>query len=267
METRISSAPHEPNGAHAPMTPQAAQQPPWGYVMTVIWTVMTFLVGSVAALVYGLAVYGADPLSELITKLDDVNVRYDGVFTSHVYLASSVVQFAFFVVLIQYRRWSVTDYLALNLPKVRTIVVYAVALIALLLAVEGVTRLLGHGPTTEFQIVSYRTAKAAGQLPLLFFVIVLVAPFIEEVVFRGFLYRGFVRRPGHEPYAIVIISILFMAAHPQYDWVPLLSVFVLALFLGWARWTTNSTGLTVLLHMLTNFIATTATVIYVEWGT
>ena len=46
------------------------------------------------------------------------------------------------------------------------------------------------------------------------FAIVIVAPIGEEIVFRGFLYRGLVR-PGREMLAIVVISLAWaLAPHP-----------------------------------------------------
>jgi len=84
-------------------------------------------------------------------------------------------------------------------------------------------------------------------------------------VFRGFLYRGFVRKPGHEPYAIVVITLVWMAVHQQYDWIGMLQIFLIGLLLGWVRWSTGSIGLTMLMHMAANLIATIETVVWVEW--
>ena len=95
--------------------------------------------------------------------------------------------------------------------------------------------------------------------------IVLFAPVTEEIMFRGFVYRGFVRKPSHEPFAIVVLTLSWMLLHVQYDWVGLLQVFIIGLYLGWVRWSTGSTLLTIALHVLMNLEAMIETVIRVEW--
>ena len=46
---------------------------------------------------------------------------------------------------------------------------------------------------TPFQVDTYRSSRAAGTLPLLWFTFAIAGPSAEEIVFRGFLYRGFAR--------------------------------------------------------------------------
>lgn len=54
----------------------------------------------------------------------------------------------------------------------------------------------------------------AGFLPLLIFVVVVIAPLTEEVVFRGFMYRGLADRWGAAP-AVLITAGLWALAHTQ----------------------------------------------------
>jgi hypothetical protein len=166
---------------------------------------------------------------------------------------------------IRLKRWPVAEYLGL-VPPPRGATLRALALLlALIAAVEGIMMLVGQNVVPPFQLISYRTAKEAGYLPALFATVVLFAPIGEEIVFRGFLYRGFVRRPGHEPYAIVVITLVWMAAHLQYDWVGMLQVFIIGLLFGGVRWWTGSIVPTILMHVIANLVATIETVIYVEW--
>jgi membrane protease YdiL (CAAX protease family) len=139
-------------------------------------------------------------------------------------------------------------------------------LIALTVLLEGSLLVFGQDLVPPFQREIYPSAKAAGWLPALLVAIVLLGPAAEEIIFRGFMYRGFVREPGHEPIAILILTLAFTALHAvQYDWIGLLQVFVLGLFLGWVRWSTGSTLLTILLHALVNLEAMTVTALRVEW--
>ena len=91
-----------------------------------------------------------------------------------------------------------------------------------------------------------------GWLPLLWFAVVVVTPFGEETLFRGFLFRGWLRSPRDAWPVIVITSLLWALIHVQYDWYVISQVFVSGLLLGWIRWATGSTLLAILLHGLIN---------------
>ena len=92
-----------------------------------------------------------------------------------------------------------------------------IALAVLVVGTEGLLIILGQNTVPAFQVISYRTAKEAGWLLPLFTAVVVFAPISEEIMFRGFLYRGFVHKPRHEPYAIVvIITFIWMVIHQQY---------------------------------------------------
>ena len=94
--------------------------------------------------------------------------------------------------------------------------------------------------------------------------IVVIAPVGEEVAFRGFLYRGFAR-PGREVIAIVSISLAWALLHIQYDWLGMAQIFAAGLMLGWSRWASGSTTLTIVMHVLINAEAMLETTIKMEW--
>lgn len=245
--------------------PTTAIPPPWGYFATVVWTVAAFVLSTVAAVVYAYWFFGYDQLRAMIDAGDDLNAKFDGVLIANITILSALMQIAIIAFAIRVRRWTIPDYLGLTLPPRHVIVQSLILLVALLVVLDGLTLAFGYNSVPPFQVISYRTAKEAGGLLPLFAAVVVFAPVAEEVMFRGFLYRGFVRKPGHEPYAILIITLVWMAVHQQYDWVGLLQIFVIGLLFGWVRWSTGSIGLTVLMHMTANLFATIETVIWVEW--
>jgi len=114
-----------------------------------------------------------------------------------------------------------------------------------------------------FQVEAYQSAKDAGWMLGLMLAIVVVAPVGEEIAFRGFLYRGLVR-PGYEQLAIVVISLAWALLHIQYDWLGMAQIFAAGLTLGWFRWASGSTTLTIIMHVLINFEAMLETAIKVE---
>src|SRR3954470_15733720 len=93
--------------------------------------------------------------------------------------------------------------------------------------------------------------------------IVVVAPVGEEIAFRGFLYRGLMR-PGREVLAIVVISLAWALLHIQYDWLGMAQIFAAGVMLGWFRWASGSTSITIVMHVLINAEAILETAIKAE---
>jgi uncharacterized protein len=118
---------------------------------------------------------------------------------------------------------------------------------------------------TSFQLQSYTSAAAEGWLPAMLIGAILVAPAGEEIMFRGFLFRGWARSERSVWPAIVVISALWAGLHVQYDWTGVLQIFVIGLFLGWMRWRSGSTLLTFILHALFNLEGTLETVAQVHF--
>lgn len=84
------------------------------------------------------------------------------------------------------------------------------------------------------------------------FAAVVIAPFCEEVFFRGFVFPG-LRRGMSLGWAILISSLLFAVAHADPGSFPVLLVIGLALAI--LRWRTRSLWPCILLHMLNNGVA------------
>ena len=93
---------------------------------------------------------------------------------------------------------------------------------------------------------------------------VVYAPVGEELMFRGFLYRGWARTPQAVLPAILAISTIWAGVHVQYDWFGMLQILIIGLILGWVRSRSGSTLLTMLLHGLVNAWATVETVVVVN---
>jgi len=142
--------------------------------------------------------------------------------------------------------------------------VFAVLCIVALIVVFDVLMVAsGRELVPLFQVEAYQSAKEAGWLVWLMLAIVVVAPVGEEIVFRGFLYRGLVR-PGREMLAIAVISLAWAFLHIQYDWLGMAQIFAAGLILGWFRWASGSTTLTIVMHILINAEAMLETTIKVE---
>ena len=93
------------------------------------------------------------------------------------------------------------------------------------------------------------------------FAAVFIAPFCEEVFFRGFVFPG-LRHGTSLIWAIIISSLLFGVAHADIGSFPIL--FVIGLALAFLRWQTKSIWPCMILHMLNNGIAALAIVLTMQ---
>jgi len=94
------------------------------------------------------------------------------------------------------------------------------------------------------------------------FAAVFIAPFCEEIFFRGFVFPG-LRKNMPVGAAIIVSSLLFAVAHADPGSFPVLLIIGLAL--AFIRWRTASIWPGMLLHMLNNGIGA-ASILLVMWG-
>lgn len=85
----------------------------------------------------------------------------------------------------------------------------------------------------------------------LIFLIVIIAPVVEEILFRGFLLRGFTARYGAK-WAILLSAILFSLIHMNPAQMP--NTFILGLVLGAIMLRTGNILIPILYHILNNSI-------------
>jgi membrane protease YdiL (CAAX protease family) len=218
---------------------------PWGRWSTFGLGLIALLAGQMAALVALTWWYG-----QALAQLP--NFSGDGVAVSLVILVSTPVQLALLVLMARQTGDSAAHYLGFVLPWQSHIVVAVIAVVAFIALGDTISFLLGQGVVTSFQRDIYRSASAQGWLPVLWLVVVVVTPIGEETLFRGFLFRGWHRSPRDAWVVIAVTALLFAAVHVQYDFLVILQVFGFGLLLGWFRWATGSTILTMLMHALVN---------------
>jgi membrane protease YdiL (CAAX protease family) len=103
----------------------------------------------------------------------------------------------------------------------------------------------------------FRTPAEAWALGILS---VTLAPLMEELFFRGFLYPVLARDLGL-PFAILLTALSFAALHGaqlMFSWGPVLVIFLVGLVLTMVRAKTNSVAAGVLIHMAYNGTITVA---------
>jgi CAAX protease family protein len=147
------------------------------------------------------------------------------------------------------------DYLALRWPSWKDAVIGAVGLAALVMGWELLSRVTGREGSPDFMVDILKSAQSDGALWLLILAFSVAAPVSEELLARGFLYRGWSESFLKVPGAICLSSLVWTGLHLQYDldWLFFAEVFSLGLWFGYLRYRSQSIWLTIVLHGLNNF--------------
>ncbi len=150
------------------------------------------------------------------------------------------------------RRSPWREYLAVDRPSGADVRGWVVAFVLLLAAVDLATWSLGL-PVVPDQVL--QMVGTARPLWLLAAVVLVTAPVFEELLFRGFIYRGLASTRLGPFGAIGLAAGLWAALHVQYGPYHVALVVVYGLVLGVARWRSGSTTLAILLHATANLVA------------
>ena len=156
-----------------------------------------------------------------------------------------------------YKKWKTNrDQLGLNgLPTWTDLGLAPIAYVASLLLAYAFSALFSFLPwfnANEAQNVGYNDYLSDWERVVAFIALVVIAPIVEEIVFRGWLY-GKLRRRYVMPIAIFLTSLLFGIVHLQ--WNVGVNVFATSIILCLLREVTGTVYSGILLHMIKNGLA------------
>lgn len=195
------------------------------------------------------------------------NPMYNGPLVALLTLIGNPVQIAVLAAVAWWRSGGhAADYLGVRVFSVCDFLIGFLVLAVLLAAMDGASYLGGIKIVSTFETDTLTSARAANWLWPLIAAVVVVGPAGEEIMFRGFLFRGWVAPGWRGVVAVLVITLIWSALHLQYDLLGITQVFLIGLVLGWMRWRSGSTALTTVLHMLVNLGATVETVLKVGWA-
>jgi len=157
---------------------------------------------------------------------------------------------------IRISRTPFADYLALRGTSWTHFLIGVVGLFVVVVGWDLLSRATGREVEPGFMGDVLRSARADGALWILVIAFCIAAPISEELFARGFLYRGWSESFLGPVGAIVLSSMVWTALHLQYDWFFFGEVFSIGLWLGYLRYRSGSTWLTVVIHGLNNLAAT-----------
>jgi membrane protease YdiL (CAAX protease family) len=179
-------------------------------------------------------------------------------------MSGVLISIAVLALAIRWRRCQFVDYLGLIRPQRKEVLSAVLILVPLIILSDLISHLSGRDTVTPQQIEVYKYMRDAGVLSLWMFYAVLLAPVCEELIFRGFLWRGLVASSAGIRSVSIITSASWALIHAQYEMFFILQIFILGLFLAWIRWRSGSTILTITLHALNNIWAVAEVAFIVE---
>jgi membrane protease YdiL (CAAX protease family) len=227
----------------------------WGLWATLAFAILAFVLGQAM----GIAVLS------LLKNFDPARVDSDGTAVAIYTLVGNPVEIVTLVLATRLSGTDALEYLGLDIPRWRDVAIAAAGLLVVIAAADALTFALGKEMVPAFQLDLHRSAQAEGTLPWLWLAIIIAAPVGEELLFRGFMFRGFVHEPRDALPGILVIALIWSMLHVQYDWFGTAQVFAIGVLFGFVRWRTGSTTLVILLHMLLNLESVVETVVVMGW--
>jgi membrane protease YdiL (CAAX protease family) len=224
----------------------------WGFWATLGWfgvAVVTFIVANVLC--------GLGYVIWLVSANPGAAISFDAPVL--IYLTIAVSMPAAALVLAFAARAagpSTSGYLGLVWPHRRHILVGLGAMAAFWCAAFVAFKLFPAYDQSSELISEYRALLGNPTALVLFWLtLVVTAPVAEEIIFRGFLMRGWGESRLGMAATVPLTAAMFAVMHIQYNLPTMLMVFGLGVLFGVMRWRSGSTTLTIMLHATWNLAA------------
>ena len=162
------------------------------------------------------------------------------------------------VIAVLVRRLSTAPYFAWTVPRPSDVLIAVGAALVLIFGISALFYVLSGGTSIGVDSDAYRQYLAAGGTPSHFLLrsyqAWIYAPFVEETIFRGFLWRGLAASRLGNWGAWLLTSIFFVASHTVYYVDPgaLILTAITGLIFGMVRWRTGSSTASMITHALSN---------------
>ncbi len=227
---------------------------PFGFWATLGWALLAVAAGLLALLAVGFVIARWDPSLNVAQEMLRPGGR-SAIFSSLLMLAQAVIV-AILVYAARRSGEGALTYLGLVRPHGRYV------LLGFLCVVLPLLFTFAHAQFDIRQIIppeQFGRAREANiwhmQSYLLIISAVIGAPIMEEIVFRGFLYRGLVATRLGVAGTILITSVVWAVIHTDKSPAAMFDTAVHGVIWGWLRWYTGSTWVTIGAHTANNAIA------------
>ena len=188
----------------------------WGVWATLGFSlIIIFLYIIVQAIVAGVFIVlrsGDNPNSDVNTLVASLETH--GLFLSLSLISTSLICGGFIILFVAIRKGiTIKQYLNIRLLPLKVFIRWIGVIVVIALAYDGLCLMLDRPIVPEFMIAAYETAE---NYPLFWFSVVIAAPFVEELFFRGFLFEGLRDSRLGSIGSVIITSIMWAAIHLQY---------------------------------------------------
>ena len=220
----------------------------WGFWATCAWGLGALLAFNAVQLAFLIGVVLWRGIAATATPEQIKALAFDAKVLAIMTIASLPVTVGVIALAVRLARVRFADYLALKPVGVRTLGVALACTLAYAVAADGLAYVAGRGLTVPFVDEVYRSARESGTVPLLLCAVLVAAPIAEELLFRGFLLRGWAASRLGAIGAVVLTSAIWAGLHVQYDWMIMIGIFGLGLLFGYLRLRSGSTLTTIVTH-------------------
>jgi len=241
------------------------QEPtPWGFWATVGFFCIIAVVYVICTIILGIGFTLITMTQNPQLNLDEFagSLESNGLFLAISMCVSAPLIIGLTILFAKIRRnITVKQYLNFHKTTWKQFCKWSLVLVLFAVCSDILTLFLGRPIVPDFMVKAYTTAYFK---PLLWLSLVFVAPLLEEISIRGFLFKGIEHSKIGPVGAVLITSLVWAILHTQYDAYGIASIFTGGLLLGWARLNSKSVWVPVVMHVLMNIIATVEVVIYLR---
>ena len=248
-----------------PPLPVRAARGPWGFWATLLWGfILMKLLNATQATIASVLATGTVALAkergQAVPSVDEIVAFIE---CPSLLGGACVLLPALWLVIRLRHGLRFADYLALRRFPVWQLAAWSALSIVIWATAFHLAALSGD---QSGKISNAKLAANSAPLLVIIFTHDFLAPVSEELLFRGFLFRGIAASRAGWIAAILIPNLLWVEGHPQYDAPVLAALFVIGCVYGLARHLSGSVLLPILLHMAQNGLVTYATFFLRESG-
>jgi membrane protease YdiL (CAAX protease family) len=223
----------------------------WGLLGTVLWGALIMLI-MIVVQIASIGIF----VSINHTKFNASSIKLaamDGNYLAIATIATAIVCCSIILLAINLKSGAkIKEYLCLHRFNVSIFAQSLLAVLLLLIMSELLSSFSTDKSAEKFMLSVYKSAHPIG---LFYFAILICAPLFEEMLFRGFLLKGFANSFLGNYGAIIITSALWASIHLQYDFFYMSVIFFTGIIFSYAKIRSQSILLPFCLHFIYNAIA------------
>jgi membrane protease YdiL (CAAX protease family) len=242
MTTNTTTNKHQPDSKY------------WNLGATIAFSLLILLafiiIQTIAFTIYAVDKFAQHPSTNEAAYFNSLLSNGDAISIAEIPAAIIGIVVTFLFILL-HKQQSIENYLHLYAINSKILLKYLGIMLISIFVLNGVSTLLDHH-TPQIMTDIYNSAQ---QPALLWFALIIAAPFFEEILFRGFLFEGL-----HHSFlgfiaAAIITSALWASIHLQYGLYEIVVIFLVGLLLAYAKAKTGSLYIPIAMHSLMNFAA------------